>query len=163
MQIHEQNSFKTETPFVMPFEHEQDFTPTYMDMSPTVVKDSSPIPKKRFFRQLLDLPKDIQELRTAQRSLFEDIQETGRGMDRFEERLSESERKFSRFHERMDSLSFSVDPLVGQMSELRNQNREIQKLSQGLKTTKMVIAILLLTNTVLLGLILKPLITAFFN
>jgi len=150
-----------DNPFVMPFEHQQDFTPGYMN--PVIVKDTTPIPKKRFFRQLLDLPKDIQDLRTVQRSLYEDVQETTQEVSRFEEKLRESERKFSRFHERMDSLSFSVDPLINQVTELQKQSLEIQKLSNGLKTTKTVIAVLLLSNVVLLGLILKPIISAFLN
>lgn len=155
MQIHESN-FKTESPFVMSFEHQQDFTPTYV--APTVMRDFTPIPKKKFFRQILDLPKDIQELRTIQRSLKEDLQETSQEIERFDERLRESERKFSSFTNRIDDISFSVDPLAGQIANLKKETQQIQALSKSLQLTKIVIGALLLSNLVLIGLMLKPLI-----
>lgn len=167
MQIHEQNSFKVETPFAMQFEHNQDFTPSYL--GPMVVKDSTPIPRKRFFRQLLDLPKDMQEMRVSQRSIKENVQEVERDLNQFEMRVEESERKTSglqdqidslskrssTYQDRVENLSYSVDPLVGQVADLKKQNLQIHALSKSLQTTKLAIGILLMTNLVLIGLFFK--------
>lgn len=173
MQIHETNNFKVDKPFAMPFEHHQDFSPSYMD--PVIVRDSTPIPKKGFFRQLLDLPKDIQELRFSQRSVQEDVSETKRDLSRVEDRVDENERKVTGFQDQLDnlskrsslyqdrveSLSSSVNPLVGQMAELKNQSLQIHDLSNNLKKMKTLVGILMVATLVLLGLIVRPYILGF--
>jgi Mg2+ and Co2+ transporter CorA len=172
MQIHEPNNFKIETPFVMnmDFDHKQDFTPAYVE-PPFVFKDTTPIPKKRFFRQLLDLPKDIQELKTSQRSANESIQEVERDVSQVGFRVDESERKLNdvkdqidtlskrstTYQDRVENLSSSVNPLVTQVAELKMQNQKIQDLSRSLNVTKIVMGFLVVSNLVLLGILLKPL------
>lgn len=172
MQIHEQNNFKIETPFVMDFDHKQDFTPTYME--PFVFKDTTPIPKKRFFRQLLDLPKDMQEIRISQRSMNESIQEVGQDVTQVSSRIDEGERKLSAvqdkidnlsrrsstYQDRVENLSSSVNPLVTQVAELKLQNQKIQDLNRSLNLTKVVLGFLVISNLVLLGILLKPLFLA---
>jgi|GEM_PF-6138369 len=173
MQLHEQNNFKIETPFVMDFDHKQDFTPAYME--PFVFKDTTPIPKKRFFRQLLDLPKDMQELRTSQRSMNESIEQVGSDVSQVGFRIDESERKLTAVQDKIDSLSkrsttyqdrvenlsSSVNPLVTQVAELKLQNQKIQELSKALNLTKLVLGFLVVSNLVLLGILLKPLLLGF--
>lgn len=150
MQLHEPKNFKVETPFVMDmdFDHKQDFTPAYVEPA-FVFKDVKPIPKKSFFRQLLDLPKDIQELKTSQRTMNESMQAVERDVTQLSFRVDESERKINA----VKDLSSSVDPLVTQVAELKMQKHTIQELTKSNKITKLMLGILVATNCVLMGLV----------
>ena len=172
MQIHEQNTFKFDPPpFTMSFEdHAQDLTPSYIE--PIIIRDNTPIPKKNFFRQILDLPKDVQEMRVTQRMLQEDIKEANRDISAVENRVDNTEKQVSRFQDkldslsrqsttyqgRMDSLSSSIDPLAGQIAELKLKSLQVGILETGLQKTKMIIGVLAVMNVILLCLYLWPIV-----
>lgn len=166
MYMNEQTTtFKTENPFVMGLESPQDLAPSYVH--PAVFQDVPALPKKRFFRQLIDLPKDMLEMRVSQHSLQESVQDNGTSITQLGLRLDDLKRKVSGFQEQIDSLnrrsssyqdkvenlSYSVNPLMTQISDLKSQNQQIHVLSKELKVNRLIMGVLIVSNLVLLGLV----------
>lgn len=164
MYMHEQTTtFKTENPFVMDFESPQDSGSSYVH--PAVIHDVTTIPKKRFFRQLIDLPKDMLEMRVSQHSLQESVQDNGTSITQLGLRLDDLKRKISglqeqidnltrrssSYQDRVENLSYSVNPLMTQISELKSQNQQIHVLSKNLKVNRIIMGALIVSNLVLLG------------
>lgn len=164
MYMNEQTTtFKTENPFVMGFESPQDLAPSYVH--PAVIQDVTALPKKRFFRQLIDLPKDMLEMRVSLHSLQESVQDNGTSITQLGLRLDDLKRKISglqeqidnltrrssSYQDRVENLSYSVNPLMAQISDLKSQNQQIHVLSKELKVNRLIMGALIVSNIVLLG------------
>lgn len=142
--------------------------PAYMEQS-VIVKDETPIPKKGFFKQIFHLPRDIQDMKTNQRTLSEYIQESARDISLLSGRVNENEKCISSFQSQLDrlnqssfsyqekvqNLSGALNPLMEQMLEIKQAHSlQIEDLGKSVRNSKVIIAFLVVMNVALVGFVL---------
>lgn len=142
--------------------------PTYMEQS-IIVKDETPIPKKGFFKQIFHLPRDIQDMKTNQRTLSEYIQESARDISLLSGRVNENEKCISSFQNQLDrlnqssfsyqekvqNLSGALNPLMEQMLEIKQgHSQQIEDLGKRVRNSRVIIAFLVMMNLALVGFVL---------
>lgn len=139
--------------------------PAYMDQS-VIIKDETPIPKKGFLKQIFHLPRDIQDMKTNQRTLSEYFQESARDISLLSCRVNENEKCITSFQSQLDrlnqssfsyqekvqNLSGALNPLMDQILEIKQaHSSQIEHLEKKVRNSRFIIALLVVMNLLVVG------------